>query len=163
MYGLSMNHQLYKRTEVGGGTEFFIFAHQCLQHKELYCRFLLSPLFKHSHEMTSLEEENFLIHNGPCCSFPMIFTAYHRDLGSRWLKINSLSPLFAFMFKCHEQLGFRFKFECNSETRLPCLDFSFVHSSRVVHKCVPACSPQSLLQIPYLTLPGEVMVLRKHL
>lgn len=44
-----------KRTEIEGGTEFFLVAHDCLQHKELYCT-VLSPLVKHSHETTSLED-----------------------------------------------------------------------------------------------------------
>lgn len=78
-------------------------------------------------------------------------------------QINFLSPLFAFMFKCHKQLGFRFKFECNSETRRSRLNFPFGYGSKVVDKCLPACSPQSLLQIPYFMLTGEVMFFRKRL
>lgn len=77
-----------------------------------------------------------------------------------------LHPQFAVMFKCHKQLSFKFKFEYNSETGLFLLNFSFVHSSKAVHKCLHVNSPQTLLQIlcSMLTeLEREVMLFRKCL
>lgn len=83
-------------------------------------------------------------------------------------EINFLSPLFAFMLKCHEQLGFRLKFECSSETRLPGLDFSwnFLFFCLQLQSGPQVCAclfPLSLLQISYLMWAGEVMLFRKHL
>lgn len=69
-------------------------------------------------------------------------------------EINSLSPLFAFMFKCYEQLGFRFKFEYSSETRLPSLDLFFcpqLQSGPQVSACLflPVTSANPLLNVTW--------------
>lgn len=132
-----MNHQLHKKTpDVGTGIVFVIFVHYCLCHKELYSRFPLFSLLKHSHETRSLEEENTLI-TLVSCSFPVIFTACYKDRGLRclrWVFFNHSLQL------CHKQLSFKFKFEY-SETRLSLLNFSFVHSSKTVHKCLSVNSP----------------------
>lgn len=154
MYGLSMNHQLYKRTEVGSETEFFIFAHQCVQHKDLYCRFLLSPLFKHNHERTSLEEENFLIHGGPCCSFPLIFTAYHRERGSGWLRLILWAHCLHSCSNATSSWALESNLNATVKQHFPCLGFSFAHSSKVVHECLlclfpPVTSANPLLNITW--------------
>lgn len=81
-------------------------------------------------------------------------------------EMSFLHPQFAVMFKYHKQLSFKFKFEYNSETGLSTLNFSFVHSSKAVHKYLPVNSPQSLLQIlcSVLTkLEREVILFRKCL
>lgn len=78
--------------------------------------------------------------------FPVIFTTYYKDRRYRWPRW-VFSTQFAIMFKCHEHLSFKFKFQYNSETGLSLLNFSFFHSSKAVHKYLPLNSPQSHSQI----------------
>lgn len=166
-----MNHQLYKRPDVGTGIEFVIFVH-CLQHEELHPRFLCSSVLKHSHETISLEEKIFFWRGKlidplwSLFSFHEIYTGYCKDRGSRWLRW----VFFTHSFQSGSNVTSSWALSANLNTAMErdsisLFNFSFVHSSKAGHEHLPASSPQSLLQIlcSVLTeLERKVMLFRRY-